>query len=458
MWLVLALAACGKSGRSAPPAGEVPVVSAALAPPGTPASVAVASPRITTLLERLHGTDPTARKQAISDLRVLGQDPTLTVDEGIQLLRATLASYPAPDEPFLDVPASIVLAVAARPRAAYTPVVDELFPRWAGRVRAQGLRLLAAIDDDHTAATFTRLLKPFALDPAMPSEDPMFLELERAPHHPALIVPALLQIADDPRWADAALLGVLAYCDKQLVTPDAFPGDPSGVLAAYAVQRSWLEPKQRPGGIGFDATDEYLHRREIASVTLDLMKCLPAPKVHDALVHALTYRDAHLAYFGVTSLLAHGEAVPAAAVERVAASPEMRGWLFRALTDHPELFPARYATQRAMAEAAMVSWLAYPTELGRPPDEIVLGKIVTKGPADFYVFKFRTLPPHWAAKDGWLAGIAGPYAHGGPLEIESPEGTFSSMKPYASATPEAHVGDVSKILEGWRKNRGPAAP
>ena len=56
----------------------------------------------------------------------------------------------------------------------------------------------------------------------------------------------------------------------------------------------------------------------------------------------------------------------------------------------------------------MVSWLIFRTELARVPDEIELMKVVSvdtprNGPIDYYVFRFRTYPPHWQPKtNGWL--------------------------------------------------------
>ena len=102
----------------------------------------------------------------------------------------------------------------------------------------------------------------------------------------------------------------------------------------------------------------------------------------------------------------------------------------------------------------MVRWLAYPTELGRAPDEIdqiaVVPVEVEDGPADLYVFKFKTFEPHWAAKDGWTVGVSGPF-----LESEQPTpngkgGTFSRFDSFDSQSIEQHVEAIRENFGNWR--------
>jgi hypothetical protein len=129
--------------------------------------------------------------------------------------------------------------------------------------------------------------------------------------------------------------------------------------------------------------------------------------------------------------------------------------------DRLDLFPTQYATQEAFAESEMVDWLTYPTELSRVPDEIELMAVVPEaheeGPGDTYVFRFRTLPPHWAAKKGWTAGVAGPF-----LRTESPTpdargGTFSTFTSWDEHSPEEHLRLIretrSRAKDPWGLDR-----
>lgn len=152
----------------------------------------------------------------------------------------------------------------------------------------------------------------------------------------------------------------------------------------------------------------------------------------------------------VTAALRESRAPSAADLERFAADRVTRRVLYDVLdaAGKPDLFPGRWRTWPAMAEADLVLWLNHPNELGAPPDEIE-SMTTVPAPGDvtprqsYFVFRFRTHPPHWAAARGWTAGVAGPY----DLTAEptpSGRGTFSRFEAYDSRTPEEHVGLVHR--------------
>jgi hypothetical protein len=94
-----------------------------------------------------------------------------------------------------------------------------------------------------------------------------------------------------------------------------------------------------------------------------------------------------------------------------------------------DLFPRELLTIEKGAEANLANWLEFPTELGALPDEMEHLKRVTiavdaTANAHYEVFKFRVNGPHWAAKDGWILGVAGPYFDNSkPYDL--PSATFS---------------------------------
>ena len=145
-------------------------------------------------------------------------------------------------------------------------------------------------------------------------------------------------------------------------------------------------------------------------------------------------------------------------VQRFAESAETRKVLYETLSsfERLELFPEEYANQEALAEADLVLWLCHPNELTSAPDEIELMATVPSpgskpdGPARYFVFRYRVNPPHWAAKDGWMAGIAGPYPEEGEA-IPHGQGTFSRFDAYDSKTPEEHVAATHDLVMGKQK-------
>src|SRR5262249_29645543 len=222
-----------------------------------------------------------------------------------------------------------------------------------------------------------------------------------------------------------------------------------------------LELERKKPGLSWVWDEDYAPLREQGELILDLLGYFPAPGVKEVLREGTRFRDPHLACYAVTSLLRLGDKPANGVIERVAASPEMRGLLFEGLAKQgkQKLFPPRFANQKALAEAEMVRWLAFPTELGRAPDEIELMKVVSEdfgppdGMMDWYLFRFRTLPPHWSAKDGWMAGVAGPFKRAEEPTVTAYGDTFSKFAKWDSQTPGEHVNDVRALMAEWRKKK-----
>jgi hypothetical protein len=156
-----------------------------------------------------------------------------------------------------------------------------------------------------------------------------------------------------------------------------------------------------------------------------------------------------------TRLAAGGDPDPAE-VERFARDRATRRVLYDALQRREKLslFPSRYRTQEAMAEADLVLWLLHPNELAAVPDAMeLMASLPVPGPGfegqRYHLFRFRTRPPHWAADKGWLAGVAGPYRDDGSLEKTAP-GTWSELEPFDSRTPEDHVRSSHERIAGRR--------
>lgn len=149
-------------------------------------------------------------------------------------------------------------------------------------------------------------------------------------------------------------------------------------------------------------------------------------------------------------------------IEEIASRPDLSHRL--AVTLHGlrrlDLFPEVYRTQKALAEAEMVHWLQYPTEMARPPEEIELLKVVQidhpqDGPSECYCYRYR----HPSFEDGkWLVGMAGPY----PIAAQpTPNGswTFSHFDEWTEATADTAIDRlISGHLNRDGDEHGPIAP
>ncbi len=107
---------------------------------------------------------------------------------------------------------------------------------------------------------------------------------------------------------------------------------------------------------------------------------------------------------------------------------------YRLLSDRnrTDIFPKEYNTIVKSAESNLANWLEFPTELDACPDEMEHIKRVTfdfDGQNNFVhyeVFKYRVNEPHWAAKDGWMLGVVGPYFDDSK-PYDFPQSTFSRV-------------------------------
>jgi hypothetical protein len=113
--------------------------------------------------------------------------------------------------------------------------------------------------------------------------------------------------------------------------------------------------------------------------------------------------------------LAARESVTRTEILFMVQDPSLRHAVYRVLEayNRSDLFPLEFLTIEKGAESFLVTWLEFPTELGRPPHEIELYTTVDLNEQEdqtYYVFKYRMTGDHWAAENDWMLGVAGPYS------------------------------------------------
>jgi hypothetical protein len=125
-----------------------------------------------------------------------------------------------------------------------------------------------------------------------------------------------------------------------------------------------------------------------------------------------------------------GQPVSAQEIEALAAHPEIRYMLFAALREmkRSDLLPTRYSSSVAQGESALAYWLMHPNELKDAPEAIefveTTKRVVDGQEADFHIYRYRMAAGNWAAKNGWMLGLAGPMLVGPEPYTEMP-GAFS---------------------------------
>lgn len=117
--------------------------------------------------------------------------------------------------------------------------------------------------------------------------------------------------------------------------------------------------------------------------------------------------------------------------------------------DLQNLIPAEFNTIQKAAESYLACWLEFPTELEKIPDEIEhVEKVIIDFDGNnviYHVYKFRTDPPHWAANNGWMLGVVGPYFDdSNPYDY--PKSTFSRLSKLTDVTASEEANWVHKNL------------
>jgi hypothetical protein len=410
------------------------------------------------ILEMLWDNDEKVREGGLKELTDFQQNAKdLGSAIGLKALRAAARSYPFGKPEPNRVSAELVAVAGETPLPEYIPVIVELFDKFSDDGKWQAQMILTELESRPAAEAFMAIVRTHA--PAGKLPRIIVSGLAYKPRYPDIFFPEILKYATDRKLSYEIYRLCLAYCEANLLPPNKLAPVTDQVLKSYSDLAAKLRPAQRDHGIDWMWEEAYGESRDEAALLLDLLGHFPGKRVEKALREALEYKDPRLKHFAVISLLRLGVPVDKNHVEDVARHAEMRNWLYTGLKGlgKSALFPETYRTQKSFAEADMVNWLVYPTELNRVPDEIELMKVVSVdtglpgGIYDYYLFRFRTKPPHWAAKDGWMAGVSGPFLRTDQPTTDSLGDTFSSFAKWDAKTPDEHVGDIQKLMQRWRE-------
>lgn len=423
---------------------------------GGPVSASPPDDPIDAIVERLKVTDIKTLDAAAKELEGLSERG-LTPEQASQCLRAAAQPFPPRLGKFHDGCSDLLEAATTRACADMVPIVEAAFAFYSEPGRTQALALLLGVDDETAARAVVRILNAFTKDGGVPS----FPEwaFTRHPHHLDVLFPALLDFVADPR-----LTHDICYVCWKLVSEGKLPASApiakaDRLIAANQTSRKALAASWHEEGLSWRGGEEYGPIRETAGLLLDLLGYVDTPESRAELRASLDIGDPYPRCYAVLSLLRLGEEVGKVPIRSVAACDEMRGMFCSELQklSRSALFPQEFQTQEAFARSDMVRWLTYPTELGAPPDEIELMKVVSIETGDsrteFYLFRFRVHAPHWAAKDGWEAGWSGGYDPLGQPDASSPGQTFSCFHPWDPDVAEADIRKMLKRRDGRSKGK-----
>ena len=217
--------------------------------------------------------------------------------------------------------------------------------------------------------------------------------------------------------------------------------DAKAVLAKYAVSELNRFAEARRDG---SFTEEMKGQLEFIcdAAGCVLFRAPVNPELVRLIADLFELKDHDISYYALSTLLSVGEKAPDEVIVALANDLVYADLTYSLLERHnmTHRFPAELCAPAYLAKSHMVSWLVYPTELGREPDEIELLGVTKKKGETFHVFRFKSDSDNLGddLKGVWLIGWSG-----------NDGGTFSNFDKYADyekKTPEKTVKYIRRKL------------
>ena len=405
--------------------------------------------KVDLLIEKIRGGSEEEIEKALEKLRAVSEGG-LTSEEGECLLKAAIGPHQPRENSWADTGTEFIRIAERSLHSNYAPVISEIYQHLAENSRPAALALLATMKSREAAFAYINILKNFGWpEDLYPS---VTLPLAQEPRHADIFFPALIDGSIPGLVGYSLCLAFLENGILEGLLPDLYF---KHLLNEYADRRNRVASLQSPNGNSWRWEDNYASIRFEVALLLKIMGWLNVPEIGESLTDALSLPDPKLKFCASMSLLRKGQPIDPLHFQFIAESREMRGSLFASLKEigRPELFPREYASQPALAESVMVTWLSFPTELGCEPDDLELMQTIQVKKwrrmhgMEYYVFRFRTYQPHWAAADGWMAGVSGPFS---PNESPTPDSgcnTFSQLTPWDQMSPRQHFEALMDVLK-----------
>lgn len=407
------------------------------------------------LLAALNESDAGKQEAAAAQLETNKHTP----QQGLALIAAAARTYPNDENrKYETIGARLLKPCWNDPDDVFVPAIVEHYGDLCRDEQKhwQLLRILTELATKESLQVFVDLL-------SRPASKPIDLELPLAPligsfwggREPVPEMAALF-----PRWFDLVdhlddvyhVYSVISKCQDGGVID--YSDYPNFVTASVFRAKRTLETIS---SCGVSPTDSQSSKSLARAKTelewiLDLFGEMHHAEIPEILRQCLDSTVDQVKLFAIVSALKHHIPVSTSTLRALAVSPTNRHRLWRLLdySGHLDRFPAKYRTNRMLAEANMVRWLEFPTEMGRPPEEIEPLTVIrlrdaNDEPCEAYFFKFRH--PDFLGGE-WFVGFGGTYRIHDTPKLTG-DGTFSRFDALESKSIEDHVATyLSDETEG----------
>jgi hypothetical protein len=394
----------------------------------------------------LRSPDPEDRKSALAALDAISAGK-LPPGAAATFLGAATGKFPDVEPAFRGAAAELVKVLEDHADEVDPEQIARVYSELDSEAKAWALRVLTSSGRETAVTTLATLLQ--RVDELPTVSWPALIPLEKRLHDAGILVGPLAAALASDAFARHAASALLAYAEAGDL------GASADAVAARSTGRAHDAINRAAAG----SDEELSEAQASAGLYLDLLGRTGSKLADPVLREAIASQNPWIAMWGAIGLERSGTSVSFQVISRVASNASCRKHLYSSLRELGKLdrFPVEFANQSALAEADMVNWLLYPTELDSAPDEIELLTTVElpegDDVSDLYVFRYRKHPPHSAAEQGWMIGIAGPYLRS---EQPTPDGlgaTFSRMESEDSKTLAEHIESNLGTITDWMARR-----
>ena len=299
------------------------------------------------------------------------------------------------------------------------------------------------------------VIPPFAIHARLVLRHPELADLHttavsRHPEAAGVYFPALLRVRNHPSHQHDVRLLALNYLQAEAISLESLGDWRNELIEALIVRAPEILASIPP-----DAEPAWFHENEDyrggeLGVLVDLTSRLGDDRVDPVIARVMDSADPYLVTTAISATFERGGEPPAELIERLASDSRTWTAIHRVVNYYrrTELIPANFMTQEVIAEAHVVDWLTFPTELGAPPAEIehmaTVRDTIDGISGETYLFRYRS--------DGdpvWYAANSAIYLSKDTPTTEWYSSAFSRFEPWDSNTPDGHAKAAREVLAEW---------
>ncbi|WP_160671872.1 hypothetical protein [Clostridium sp. C8-1-8] len=374
----------------------------------------------------------------------------LSVNEGVKVILAATKKYRPAKYQWQTVESELLNICFRKPHFEYISKLLEVYDSLEPKAKLTTMDFFATYDNEEALKAYLKLL------------DKDCDKLSSLP---------IGSLYNNPRRGEVLFPNLLKYTDNKNITPDIYlvllgffsSGKiDEGYIVEYKKQiiediRTYVDKVldyKIESDVSLWEDEEYCNLRSNAGIYFDLAGYIDDENVIFELKKLMCCKDDKLKMFAYISLLRLGEEMEKDEALKIASCSEIRNFFYGNLQSlgREDLYPEQYKKQEYFAEADMVNWLVYPTELGGVPDKIELMEIFDTGEEEYYLFRFKCDTSESWSECGWMAGVSGPYDKADKPSVSAGGCTFSRFEAWSEKKPEDHFKDiVGNIQTYWKK-------